>query len=207
MRTFVYIDGLNLYYRALKGTPWKWLDLSTLLTRILQPHHDILRIKYYTARVSGTFGDPTQQQRQRKYISALRKTQPKIEISFGHFLSHKVRMPLARQDTVPRMVEVIKTEEKASDVNLAVHLLNDSWLDVYDCAVVISNDSDLAEAMRLVGHQNGKRIGLITPGKHRPSRKLMEHADFSRRIRDNALRQSLLPDQIPGTNIRKPSCW
>ena len=37
-----------------------------------------------------------------------------------------------------------KTEEKGSAVNLAVHLLNDGWLDAYDCAVVISNDSDLA---------------------------------------------------------------
>lgn len=42
------------------------------------------------------------------------------------------------------MVDIIKTEEKGSDVNLAVHLLNDGWLDAYDCAVVVSNDSDLA---------------------------------------------------------------
>ena len=42
------------------------------------------------------------------------------------------------------MVNIIKTEGKGSDVNLAVHLLNDGWLDAYDCAVVISNDSDLA---------------------------------------------------------------
>ena len=27
MRTFVYVDGFNLYYGVLKGTPWKWLDL------------------------------------------------------------------------------------------------------------------------------------------------------------------------------------
>ena len=59
--------------------------------------------------------------------------------------------------------QVIKTEEKGSDVNLAVHLLNDSWLDVYDCAVVVSNDSDIAEAMRLARHHHGKLIGLITP--------------------------------------------
>ena len=44
-----------------------------------------------------------------------------------------------------QFVEVIKTEEKGSDVNLAVHLLNDAWLDRYECAVVVSNDSDLAE--------------------------------------------------------------
>ena len=27
MDTIVYIDGFNLYYRALKGTPYKWLNL------------------------------------------------------------------------------------------------------------------------------------------------------------------------------------
>ena len=38
---------------------------------------------------------------------------------------------------------MVKTEEKASDVNLAVHLLNDSWLNAYDCAIVVTNDSDI----------------------------------------------------------------
>ena len=31
MKTNVYIDGLNLYYRAVQGTPYKWLDIVTLL--------------------------------------------------------------------------------------------------------------------------------------------------------------------------------
>ena len=38
MRTFVYVDGFNLYYGALKGTPWKWLDLPALFAKVLQPH-------------------------------------------------------------------------------------------------------------------------------------------------------------------------
>ncbi len=104
-------------------------------------------------------------------------------------------------------MDVIRTEEKGSDVNLAVHLLNDGWLSAYDCAIVVSNDSDLAEAMRLVKQQQGKRIGLVTPGTGRPSRQLIAHADFTRNIRSNALRRSQLPDPIPGTNIRRPSRW
>ena len=91
--------------------------------------------------------------------------------------------------------------------NLAVHLLNDGWLDAYDCAVVVSNDSDIAESMRLVKDQHGKRIGLITPGTRSPSRQLLAHADFARRIRSNALRRSQLPDPIPSTTIRKPRRW
>ena len=102
---------------------------------------------------------------------------------------------------------MIKTEEKGSDVNLAVHLLNDGWLGAYDCAVVVSNDSDLAEAMRLVRHDRGKGLGLVTPGTARPSRQLMSHAHFCRPIRRTALQGSQLPDPIPGTTISKPSGW
>ena len=88
-----------------------------------------------------------------------------------------------------------------------MHLLNDGWLDAYDCAVVVSNDSDIAEAMRLVRQHHAKRIGLVTPGSARPSRQLMVHADFSRHTRSNALRHSQLPNAIPGTNIGKPAAW
>ena len=28
MKTNVYIDGLNLYYRAVQGTQYKWLDIE-----------------------------------------------------------------------------------------------------------------------------------------------------------------------------------
>ena len=207
MRTFVYVDGINLYYGALKGTPWKWLDLPELLATVLQPHHDILTVKYFTARVSGTPADPSKPQRQDVYLRALRRYRTEVEVYFGHFLSHKVRAPLAQPVGSQRTAEVIRTEEKGSDVNLAVHLLNDGWLDAYDCAVVVSNDSDIAEAMRLVRHHHGRRIGLVTPGTGRPSRQLMAHADFARHVRPNALGRSQLPDPIPGTNIRKPARW
>ena len=104
-------------------------------------------------------------------------------------------------------MEVVRTEEKGSDVNLAVHLLNDGWLDAYDCGVVVSNDSDIAEAMRLVRRHRRKRIRLVTPGTGRPSRQLMVQADFSRHVRASGPRHSQLPDPIPGTNIRRPADW
>ena len=54
MRTYIYIDGFNFYYGAVKDTPYKWLDVKALFAKILQPHHAILRIKYFTALVSDT---------------------------------------------------------------------------------------------------------------------------------------------------------
>ena len=83
MRTFVYVDGFNLYYGALKGTPSKWLDQQVLLATVLQPHHDILTVKYFTARVSGTPADPSKPQRQDVYLRALGATGPRSRYISG----------------------------------------------------------------------------------------------------------------------------
>ncbi|ACL04282.1 conserved hypothetical protein [Desulfatibacillum aliphaticivorans] len=207
MRTSVYIDGFNLYYRALRGTPYKWLDLKQLAANLLQPKHVITEIKYFTAIVSGIF-DPRQPIRQKTYIRALESYIPEVSVHYGHFLSHTVSLPQSPLAQPPSFAKVIKTEEKGSDVNLAVHLLNDAWLDKYDCAIVISNDSDLAEPLRLIREQNGKLLGLLSPlVQGHPSQELQKHAHFVKRIRKGVLKVSQLPSTIPGTNITKPPSW
>jgi hypothetical protein len=65
-------------------------------------------------------------------------------------------------------------------VNLALKLLNDAWQDAYDCAVVVSNDSDLVEALHLVNTQHPKIIGLVTPGA--PMRKRFAPTSGARRL-------------------------
>lgn len=208
MKTYIYVDGFNLYYRALINSPYKWLDLKALFTQLLQPHHVILKIKYFTARVSGTPSDPNKPIRQVSYISALEAFTPEVEIYYGHFLTHSKRARLVRPTPRQRYAYVIKTEEKGSDVNLAAHLITDAWLNVYDCAVVVSNDGDLAQAMRLMKQHHNKTLGLVTPGtKTKPSPELAKHANFCKRIRTGVLRSSQLPDPIPGTKIHKPLEW
>lgn len=54
-RTYVYIDGFNLYYRAVKNTPYKWLDLKKLCMHLINPKHNIIKIKYFTAKISGSW--------------------------------------------------------------------------------------------------------------------------------------------------------
>lgn len=205
-RTYIYIDGFNLYYRGLKNTPYKWLDLKALCQKILDKTHKIEGIKYFTALVSGKI-DTQKPIKQQTYIRALEKHIPEISVYYGHFLSNSVWAVLAKPTEKQKFVKIIKTEEKGSDVNLAVHLLNDAWLDKYDCAVLISNDSDLAESMNLVRQQHKKKIGLILPPQCHPSKTLMKFADFVKGIRKNALSSSLLPNPIPGTNIHKPESW
>ena len=51
-RCIVGIDGFNLYYRALKGGSYLWLNFQEFFTR-LRPKDNILRIHYFTALVHG----------------------------------------------------------------------------------------------------------------------------------------------------------
>ena len=93
-------------------------------------------------------------------------------------------------------------------MNLAVHLLNDCWLDRYKCAIVVRNDSDLAEAMHLVKQHRGKKmISLVKPYPEQDADELSAPARFVRPIRPGALQNAQLPDLIPGTNFRKPAGW
>ena len=211
MRTYIYVDGFNLYYRSLKNTPYRWLDLSALFSNVLQSHHDIQKIKYFTARVESREDDPKKPERQNTYLRALEAHCPNIERIEGFFQSNKKRLPLDGQ--VETKVRVLRTEEKGSDVNLAAHLLNDAWRDDYDCAVVVSNDSDLATAMRLVKQEANKVLGLLTPGvwklPNNRSYNLRQHADFQRNIRRSHLKFSQLPDRTrtPKGNLYKPREW
>ncbi|KJU82280.1 NYN domain protein [Candidatus Magnetobacterium bavaricum] len=205
LRTYVYIDGFNLYYRAVRNTHHKWLDLKLLSENLLGIRHEILKIKYFTAIVSG-YGDPQRPIRQKTYIRALKKHISIIEVYYGHFLSHIVRLPLANPLPNRTFENVIKTEEKASDVNLAVHLLNDAWSNAYDCAVIFSNDSDFAEAIQLVKKLN-KTIGLIIPPNCNPSQQLLRCVDFKKPMRAGVLSASQLPNPIPDSKIHKPLIW
>lgn len=206
-RTIVYVDGFNFYYGEVRGTPWKWLDPVALFQKLLGPQNTLAKIKYFTARVQPSTSDPTVQDRQDAYLRALQAHCPLVDLYYGHFLRHRISMEHANPP--PPSVAVWKNEEKGSDVNLALHVLNDAWQNAYDCAVVVSNDSDLAESLRMVKAQNHKLIGLVTPGAplRKTSRQLRAHADFVKPIRTWMLQSSQLPNPIPGTTIHKPAGW
>jgi Protein of unknown function DUF88. len=206
MRVSFYIDGFNFYYLAVKKTPYKWLDFKALFSKLLQPGQDLVAIKYYTAVVSG-MKDPNKPIRQQTYLRALKAFIPEVSIHYGSFLTNKKWMPVANPGLGSKFAEVIKTEEKGSDVNLAVNLVNDAWKNLYDCAVVVSNDSDLSEALRIIKTELNKSVGVFIPWRAFPSKDLLKYADFIKHIRRNLLENSQLPNPIPNTNIFKPIDW
>lgn len=213
MRTTIYVDGFNLYYGSLKGSGYKWLDLHALFSSVLQPHHQITRIKYFTARVSGRANDPDAPTRQDTYFRALRAQCPSVEIIEGHFLTHRVTMKLDPPIAGQHFAQVVKAEEKGSDVNLALHLLDDAWRGAFDSAVVVSNDSDLAQSLRMAKACRPKAtIILITPGdpnERKTNVQLKKWASAVRYIPVPLLASSQLPNPvvIGAQSIHKPADW
>jgi hypothetical protein len=82
------------------------------------------------------------------------------------------------------------------------------WLDLYDTAVVISNDSDLAEPIRIVTREIGKKVGILCPAKH-PVYELYEVASFYKPIRRSVLAASQFPEILEDRRgiFRKPPSW
>ena len=103
VRTRVYVDGFNLYYGALKGTPFKWLDPVRLTSLLLPRECEVDRLRYFTARVSGKL-DPRAPARQRVYLKAL-ATLPEVEIHYGRFLAKTAWRPLANLPVAGSRIE------------------------------------------------------------------------------------------------------
>ena len=227
MKTNVYIDGFNLFYGRLKGTPFKWLDLQNFC-EIALPKLDVSQVNYFTAKLHVRPTNPEQHQKQLTYLRAI-ATRPKVEVHLGTFLTSVIRQPLVDVDPItgrwefekdqhPRLktdesgniihATVLKTEEKGSDVNLASHLLKDAFTGACECAVIISNDSDLLTPVRMARETCGLRVGLISP-RARGSNELRSLANFSFPIREHLLSRSQLPTLLHDQHgpIHKPLDW
>ena len=191
----MYVDGFNLYYRALRGTPYKWLDLGLLSAGLLDEQNSVDGIRYFTAPVSGK-GDPDAPNRQQLYLRAL-STIPNLSIHLGSFLTTRKVRPLAHPEAGgPTHVEIVNSEEKGSDVNLATYLVHDACRNLFDVALVLSQDTDLLEPVRIVRYDYRKPVGVVVLDGKEPGR-LAKSASFKRDITPGRLRARSCRTQLP----------
>jgi uncharacterized LabA/DUF88 family protein len=208
IRTAIYVDGFNLYY-WLKPSPYRWLDIQKLVMSVVTTpdrQYEVVAVKYFTARVSGTEGDPGKATRQDFYLRALAAVTPTLKVYQGEFRRQPKYMPryLPNGEAGPTVL-VWDTEEKGSDVNLSVELVNDAWCKLYDLAIVVSNDSDLERAVR-ISKKKGRTIGVLIRGDASVN-SLGRFASFSKKLTFAQVEAALLPREIPGTSVRIPEEW
>ena len=171
------------------------------------------------------------------YLRALR-TLPKVDIHLGHFRADVKWRTLADRkfdpvelftprfrpawlysllwrDQVSRRTEpatsarVMIYEEKGSDVNLGVNLVHDAATGAISKAIVITNDSDLEQAIRLA-RASGVQVGVVNPHSGAMNKRLKRSADFEIPLRPGILAQCQLDEHLTtnkGRQIHRPKQW
>jgi uncharacterized LabA/DUF88 family protein len=210
-RVIAYIDGFNLFYSSLKGTPYKWLDLWSMCVSLLKPDQELIAVKYFSAKVSAFSDKDRKDTRQQLYLDALSQNK-KIKIMLGYYSVHPMKMPIAEDWRKGKIntIEVMKTEEKGTDVNLAVELVSDAYQDNFDIAMLFSNDSDMAYSVQISRGICKKKIGLYIDRKALTTQVLKKNMCFIKHLGPSVFANNQMPDEITtptGCIIKKPKGW
>ena len=204
-RSIVYVDGFNIYYGAIRGTAHKWLNLERFF-RLLRPNDDLQVIRYFTALVNG----PTRPN-QEVYLKAL-ETLPLVEIELGKFKTKRVKCRVSACSYAGSRLFPTE-EEKRTDVNIGIRMLDDAYQDLCDLFILVSGDSDLVPAVHLVKERfPHKKIAVYVPARN-PVRgaavELRSAADRAKLLPLQLLPHAHFPPRVPdaGGFLVKPTTW
>ena len=212
MRTIVYIDGFNLYYGLLRETPWMWIDLLALSRKLLTDRYQISEIKYFTAKIRSDRFAAISPHDQACYLQAL-TANPVLKVIEGYYKRFSVKLPFAKEPCTScgkvAYATVWKTEEKKSDVNLAVEIVSDAYENRLDAVVLISGDADLTAALSVACYRHHKTTVVFNP---HPSEcaELRRLSTFYRNIPRDLPASCQLPDEVTlpnGRTIHRPPSW
>jgi 6-hydroxy-3-succinoylpyridine 3-monooxygenase len=199
----IYVDGFNLYYGALRGSRDKWLDLAKLFGFIRQDD-DIQLIRYFTART----GSPDQE----TYLRAL-ATLPRLEIDYGLFKMKTIKCRVG-SCSFAGLREFPAPEEKGTDVNIALRMLDDAYQGLCERMVLVSGDSDLVPTVKLVKKRFPNiKITVYIPARDKirgAARELRGAADKHATLPLNLLAKAQFANPLPdgkGGSFLKPSSW
>jgi uncharacterized LabA/DUF88 family protein len=199
-RVIAYIDGFNLYFGMKEANfrYYKWLNVKQLVESLLYPNQILAGIKYFTSRVNN---NPDKQKRQSTYIDALESVG--VEIFYGKYQNNTIECNRCGNTWVI-------DKEKMTDVNIASLLIIDAFNDDYDCAMLISGDSDLIPPVREIHNRfKDKKVFIAFPPKrHNNSMALV--AKGSLIIGRKKLADAQFPEEVmskTGYNLKIPETW
>lgn len=187
-RVSVYIDGFNLYHALCKfqDPKLKWLDLWSLSQRLLSPVSEQLDAVYYFSAYATWLPGP--HSRHQLYVGAL--AAKGVVPILGHFKEKDRRCNSCG-------ITWKAHEEKETDVNIGICLLNDAHKNKYDKALLVTRDSDLVPAVAMVLREYpNKKIEAIAPPLMGHSNDLLKVCTSKKKITPHQVNACLLPAQV-----------
>ena len=199
-RVVFYFDGFNLYHAldGLRQNHLKWLSLDAL-AKLLIPSRDeeVCATVYFSAYLTHR---PDKLVRHRAYVHALEATG--VECVMGRFKYSTIKCRSCG-------AEWRSYEEKETDVNIGIRIIRDAFLDKFHVYYLVSADTDLAPAIRMLKREfpNKEFVSVATPRRPHSS-EFLRLADRTIKITDYALTRCLLPAQLTtrdGRIIQRPT--
>lgn len=187
-----YIDGFNLYHALVRfqDDKVKWLDLSALAKRLILPATETITGIYYFSAFADWLPGPMS--RHEEYVKALKATG--VDCFMGHF---KVKDRHCNNCNSQWKAH----EEKETDVSIGIHLVNDAYKGQYEKAYLVSRDSDLMPAVRMVRAEfPNKHIVAVAPPLMGHSNDLIHVCQSKKKITPTQIQTCLLPQQIKNVN-------
>lgn len=188
IRASFFIDGFNLYHaiKRLDGPHLKWLDLMALMRRQIQPRSEAIAGVHYFSAYAHWW--PHRKARHEQYVAALECTG--VEVVMGQFKVKDRRCPACKHSWRGH-------EEKETDVNIALWLLDGAYRDTYDRAYLVSRDSDLVPAVKMVRSKfPHKEVYIVAPPHLGHSNDLVSVASGKRKTTKAQIEQCLLPEKL-----------
>jgi len=210
IRVAVYVDGFNFYYglKDAKYHRYYWLNLESLSESFLHKNQKLIFVKYFTADIRG---NKEKWQRQHVFLEALETHCSKLTTIKGFFQKIEMECPNRKWENCHRCDGIIRSsEEKKTDVNIAVHMITDAFEDKYDTAILVSGDSDLTPPIEVVRSRFPEKRVLIAFPPKRHSIELKKAASNTFWINHQHLKQSQLPDPVikpNGHELHRPDSW
>jgi uncharacterized LabA/DUF88 family protein len=200
-RVITYIDGFNMYY-GLKSQGWDrflWLDVQALSKNLLKPDQTLVHTKYFTARISQP---PDKVKRQNTYIDAI-KTLADVSLYFGQYQVNERRCRNCG-------FTYDAPQEKMTDVNIAVELMQDALKDAFDTAILISADSDLIAPLLAVKRLFPTKRVIVACPPGRFSKNLSNAAHGYLKIGHGSIEKSQFSREVKtksGFVLLRPDSW
>jgi len=213
-RVSFFIDGFNFYHslndpkyenhpQYPDGTPkyrkYLWLDYATFLARYLRQQDTVADIFYFSAYAYHRSRRSIKTHQQ--LVSAWTSTG--VTAVMGNFKEKDRYCTNCQSDYKAN-------EEKETDVNIAIYLINEAHKDTFDTAMLVTNDTDLVPAIRMLRSEHPqKKVGVLFP-LDRWSSELQQVCHFVKRTNKGHLAQSQFPDPIilpSGRQFFKPPIW
>lgn len=179
-RVTFYIDGFNFYF-GLKSTMklipgWSryyWIDIVKLCESFLGNDQTLVKVIYFTASPL----DKDKNSRQSAFLNANKAINgERFEIVRGRYLNKTILCPFCNSS-------ISRPEEKKTDVNICLRMIEDCITDTTDVISLVSADSDLLPSIQMINkfYQDKKVKVYFSPSR------------FSREINDYQMQHKSKP--------------